>query len=81
MAVLILRYAFDVLGVSSVQLNVFDTNDRAKKCYLNAGFIEDNVVEGAFAYKDEAWGRCHMVITKRYNSEWGSSFLENLSRE
>lgn len=58
------KYAFDIAGVSSVQLNVFDTNDRAKKCYSNAGFIEDNVVEDAFAYKDESWGRCHMVITK-----------------
>ena len=61
---LTLKYAFDITGVSSVQLNVFDTNDRAKKCYLNAGFVEDNIVENAFTYKDESWGRCHMVITK-----------------
>lgn len=61
---LMLKYAFDIMGVSSVQLIVFDTNDRAKKCYTNVGFIEVNVVEGAFAYKDESWGRCRMVITK-----------------
>lgn len=61
---LMLKYAFDIAGVSSVQLNVFDTNDRAKKCYSNVGFIENNIVEDAFGYKDESWGRCHMVITK-----------------
>lgn len=61
---LMLKYAFDITGVLSVQLNVFDTNDRAKKCYLNVGFIEDNIVEDAFTYEDESWGRCHMVITK-----------------
>lgn len=61
---LMLEYAFDVTGVSSVQLNVFDTNDRAKKCYSNAGFIEDSIEVNAFTYKDESWGRCHMVITK-----------------
>lgn len=61
---LMLIYAFDIAGVSLVQLNVFDTNDRAKKCYLNVGFIEDSIVENAFTYKDESWGRSHMIITK-----------------
>lgn len=61
---LMLKYAFDIAGVSSVQLNVFDINDKEKKCYSNAGFIEDSNVENVFTYKDEYWGRCHMVITK-----------------
>ena len=61
---LMLKYAFDIAGVSSVQLNVFDTNDKAKKCYSNIGFIEDSIVKNAFTYKEESWGRSHMVITK-----------------
>lgn len=61
---LVLRYAFDITGVSSVQLNVFDSNNIAKKCYINVGFSEDNFVPNAFTYKDETWGRCHMVASK-----------------
>lgn len=61
---LALKYAFDITKVSSVQLNVFDCNSSARKCYLNAGFREDNVIENAFRYKDECWGRCHMVALK-----------------
>ncbi|MGN0425904.1 MAG: GNAT family N-acetyltransferase [Acetatifactor sp.] len=61
---LMLKFAFDITGVSSVQLNVFDINDSAKKGYSNIGFIEDSIVEHAFTYKDKLWGRCHMVITK-----------------
>lgn len=61
---LALKYAFDITGVSAVQLNVFDVNDRAKRCYEKAGFAEDNVTKDAFGYKEECWGRCHMVTTK-----------------
>lgn len=58
---LMLRYAFDIAGVSSVQLNVFDANNSAKKCYLNAGFIEDSIATNVYTFMNESWGRCHMV--------------------
>lgn len=61
---LLLRYAFDIAGVSSVQLNVFDANMNAKKCYLKAGFTEDGFSANAFTFKNESWGRCHMVVSK-----------------
>lgn len=61
---LALKYAFDITGVASVQLNVFDINGRAKRCYEKAGFVEDNVAKDAFRYKNECWGRCHMVALK-----------------
>ena len=61
---LLLRYAFDIAGVSSVQLNVFDANINAKKCYLKAGFMEDGFSADAFIFKKESWGRCHMVVSK-----------------
>lgn len=61
---LALKYAFEVVGVSFVQLNVFDVNDKAKKCYSNAGFVADSITENAFTFKNESWGRCHMVVFK-----------------
>lgn len=37
---LLARYAFDVLGLSSVILNVYDFNERAVAAYRKAGFRE-----------------------------------------
>lgn len=64
MLALALRYAFEITGVSSVQLNVFDVNHSARTCYAKVGFVEDNILENAFTYKNKRWGRCHMVISK-----------------
>ena len=61
---LVSEYAFDN-GAGAVQLNVFPENERAKKCYLKAGFTERSITEKAFTYKDEAWGRCNMVLRKQ----------------
>lgn len=63
---LALTHAFDVVGVTSVQLNVFDVNHVAKKCYTKAGFVVDNITEDAFKFENESWGRCHMEIAKRF---------------
>lgn len=61
---LAMKYAFEVTGAVSVHLNVFDVNERARKCYTKAGFIEQGITENAFTYKDESWGRCHMAAEK-----------------
>jgi len=58
------QYAFEITGADAVHLNVFPENIRAKKCYQKAGFIERNVVENAFSYKEESWGRCNMIYRK-----------------
>ena len=60
---LVLDYAFSITKAGAVQLNVFPENIGAKKCYEHAGFIERSTTLGAFAYKDEAWGRCNMVFS------------------
>ena len=60
----VVEYAFENTGAELVQLNVFPENIRAKKCYEKAGFVERNITENAFAYKDEFWGRCNMIIRK-----------------
>ena len=61
---LIQKYAFEIAGVSSIQLNVFDVNTGARKCYARNGFVEDSFTGNAFAFHDESWGRCHMVASK-----------------
>lgn len=60
---LVLDYAFSITKAGAVQLNVFPENIGAKKCYEHAGFIERSTMPGAFAYKDEVWGRCNMVFS------------------
>ncbi len=65
MVQLALRYAFDITGAKSVQLNVFAENEGAKRCYESIGFVERCIVKDAFAYKDEVWSRCNMSITKQ----------------
>lgn len=57
-------HAFEETKADALQLNVFPENERAKKCYLKAGFTERNTTENAFTYKDECWGRCNMVLRK-----------------
>lgn len=64
MIALALQYAFDITGVSCVRLNVFDVNERAKNCYLRAGFRECGHLENAFSYQKETWGRTQMIIRK-----------------
>lgn len=61
---LAVKYAFEIAKADAVQLNVFPENPGAKKCYEKVGFQERTMTEGAFRYKEEAWGRCNMVIKK-----------------
>lgn len=60
---LALRYAFDITGVKSVSLNVFDENARATQCYEKLGFTTESISKEKFAYKDELWGRRRMTIS------------------
>lgn len=62
---LALQYAFHITGVELVQLNVFDENIAAKRCYKKVGFIEESISKNIFPYKNELWSRCHMIIQKR----------------
>ncbi|MBQ1518253.1 MAG: GNAT family N-acetyltransferase [Ruminococcus sp.] len=61
---LAVKYAFDIVKADTVQLNVFTSNEAAKKCYLSVGFTERSVTPDVFTYKDESWGRCNMIITR-----------------
>ena len=65
MILLALRYAFEMTGAELVQLNVFTENTDAKRCYERLGFVERSVEKDVFAYQDELWSICNMVITKQ----------------
>ena len=58
------KYCFELLGADAVQLNVFDVNIPAVKCYEKAGFTARRLDKDAFAYNYEKWGRCNMVLRK-----------------
>lgn len=62
---LALQYAFQITGAKAVQLNVFNENISAKQCYEKVGFVERNNDKNVFAYKNELWSRCNMIISKQ----------------
>jgi RimJ/RimL family protein N-acetyltransferase len=61
---LAMKYAFVTTGAEAVQLNVFSENARAMKSYIKAGFQIRKTTDKAFAFKDEVWGRCNMVVKR-----------------
>lgn len=58
------KYCFEMLKANMVQLNVFTTNEKARKCYESAGFKERHTTPDAFAFGDELWGRCNMILNR-----------------
>lgn len=62
---LALQYAFHITKVGLVQLNVFDENTAAKRCYKKVGFATESIARNVFSYKDELWSRCHMIVSPR----------------
>lgn len=54
-------FAFEITGVSELRINVFDVNRVAVGCYRRAGFAEEDRERDAFVFRDESWGRCHMI--------------------
>lgn len=60
----LLQYAFLITNVAEVRLNVFDVNERAKRCYEKAGFLEEAFTAGAFKFEEESWGRFLMTAAR-----------------
>lgn len=63
MLTLALRYAFEITGVDFVQINVFDVNEAARKCYARIGFSERRVTENALTFHGETWKRHNLTIS------------------
>lgn len=55
------KNGFDGRRILTVQLNVFDINEAALRCYCKAGFREDARQPEVFAHGAQRWGRCHMT--------------------
>lgn len=70
----LLRQTYLMDGVNTVRLNVFDINEKAKKCYRKAGFTEVDTAPGSFRFEEESWGRCSMAATRKS----GTSALSEL---
>lgn len=51
-ATLMLRYAFEELGLHKVMLRVLAGNDRAKKSYENAGFVQEAYLKDDVCLED-----------------------------
>ena len=59
------EYAFENTNAKAIQLNVFPENDAALRCYESVGFKARCITRNSFTFKDEKWGRCNMVISKK----------------
>lgn len=59
-----LNYAFDILKMKRVTVNVYDSNPAAHKCYLSVGFRDESFEENALSFNDETWGVYKMAIEK-----------------
>ena len=60
----LLDYAFDVLGRNKVQLNVFDRNTSAIKCYEKVGFRINPDKKAERVVNEQTWIALNMCIDK-----------------
>lgn len=59
-----LQYAFGIVELDTVRLNVYDVNEGAKRCYEKAGFMADTYTPDVMVFEGENWGRYLMVAKK-----------------
>ena len=57
---LALGYAFDVVGVHRVELQVYDFNPRARHVYEKLGFMHEGMMRDALRW-DGRWVDCHLM--------------------
>lgn len=58
------NYAFEELQANTVELNVFDWNTAAIKCYEKAGFVMNTGKTALFEVEDKKWTALNMMIEK-----------------
>jgi RimJ/RimL family protein N-acetyltransferase len=61
---LLLDYSFNLHGVHTVELNVFDWNKAGIRCYEKCGFVENPAKQQLFPVGDETWVAFNMTISK-----------------
>jgi len=57
---LVLGYAFDVVGVHRVELQVYDFNPRARHVYEKLGFVHEGTMREALRWEGQ-WVDCHLM--------------------
>jgi RimJ/RimL family protein N-acetyltransferase len=72
----LLEYAFSTLKASMVELNVFDWNTGAIRCYEKCGFAVNPNKQTTFKMGDENWIAINMTILKEV---WEKRTLQNES--
>lgn len=74
---LALRYAFDILRVTKVSLNVFENNESAYYCYKALGFQEAEEKSETCRFMGESWNRLQMEISRlpKAQANWDTSHL------
>lgn len=74
---LALRYAFEILRVVKVSLNVFENNKPAFNCYKALGFQETEETSDTCQIMGESWNRLQMEIARlpKAQANWDTSNL------
>ena len=65
---LVLRHAFDTVGVNRVELEVYAHNPRARHVYEKAGFVHEGTKRQALRWDGE-WVDAHMMAMVRAHWE------------
>lgn len=61
---LLVQYAFENLNASTVELNVFDWNTSAIRCYEKTGFKINEAKSALFKVGDKEWLALNMQVSK-----------------
>ena len=61
---LLVQYAFEKLNATTVELNVFDWNTSAIRCYEKTGFKINEAKSAIFKVGDKEWLALNMTISK-----------------
>lgn len=61
---LLVQYAFEKLNATTVELNVFDWNTSAIRCYEKTGFKINEAKSATFKVGDKEWLALNMTISK-----------------
>jgi RimJ/RimL family protein N-acetyltransferase len=73
----LLKMSFDKIKVERVNLNVFDWNIRAIKCYEKSGMRINKEITSELIYKEEKWIAINMAIDKK---EWAQLKNKKLNK-
>ena len=71
---LLLDYAFNHLNLNNIMLELLDTNERAKKCYLKCGFKDAGASREEIFLNGKYYDKLHMDILE---SEFEGDYIKN----